>query len=59
MVSIPDGRRLGGTLTTIPLTYAYSDVPTGVHISINCWSTSGPENVVNATVTAVKVASLN
>jgi hypothetical protein len=43
----------------MPLTYAYSDVPAGVHIAINCRSTFGPENVVNATITAVRVASLN
>jgi hypothetical protein len=57
-LSVPDGHDAGGTLATLPLTYAYSDVPAGVHISINCWSTFGPEDVVNATVTAVKVGSL-
>jgi hypothetical protein len=59
MVSIPDGHDAGGTLATLPLTYAYSDVPAGVHVSINCWSTFGPENVVNSTITAVRVGSLN
>ena len=46
---------------TMALTYAYSSVPAGSHISVTCQNAIlyGPTNVINATITAVKVGSLN